>query len=115
MKLVIGTANFLKKYTYKDKIVSEKEQGKIKTTSLKWAIKKTINNSFKINDIIFVSKNTGGAAPQQLVSHCLLLAVFVRGFPRARPLGALVPRSPRALHLRGYESASYTRHRRCRC
>ena len=25
MKLVIGTANFLKKYTYKDRIVSEKE------------------------------------------------------------------------------------------
>ena len=42
------------------KIVSEKEQGKIKTTSLKWAIKKTINNSFKINDIIFVSKNQKG-------------------------------------------------------
>lgn len=29
MKLVIGTANFLKKYTYKDKIVSEKEIIKI--------------------------------------------------------------------------------------
>jgi penicillin-binding protein 1A len=42
------------------KIVSEKEQGKIKTISLKWAIKKTINNSFKINDIIFVSKNLKG-------------------------------------------------------
>ena len=29
MKLVIGTANFLKKYTYKDRIVSEKEIIKI--------------------------------------------------------------------------------------
>ena len=29
MKLVIGTANFLKKYTYKDKIVNEKEIIKI--------------------------------------------------------------------------------------
>ena len=28
MELVIGTANFLKKYTYKNKIVSEKEINK---------------------------------------------------------------------------------------
>ena len=38
----------------------EKEKGKIKSTDLKWAIKKTIHDSFKINDIIFVSKNLKG-------------------------------------------------------
>ena len=37
--------------------IESKEKGKIKSSNLKWAIKKTIYNSFKINDIIFVSKN----------------------------------------------------------
>jgi penicillin-binding protein 1A len=37
--------------------VNKKEKGTIKSTNLKWAIKKTINDSFKINDIIFVNKN----------------------------------------------------------
>ena len=40
------------------KIVNEKKQGKIKINSLKWAIKKTIHDSFKTNDIIFVNKNS---------------------------------------------------------
>ena len=39
-------------------IVNTKEQGIIKSTNLKWAIKKTIYDSFKINDIIFVSSNS---------------------------------------------------------
>ena len=42
------------------KIVNDKEEKKIKKTDLKWAIKKTIYDSFKINDIIFVSKNLKG-------------------------------------------------------
>jgi len=42
------------------RIINEKEQGKIKSSYLKWAIKKTINDSFKINDVIFVSKNAKG-------------------------------------------------------
>ena len=42
-------------------IVNEDEQGKIQRTNLKWAIKKSIYDSFKIKDIIFVSKNLKGA------------------------------------------------------
>ena len=38
-------------------IINKKEQGSIQITNLKWAINKTIYDSFKINDIIFVSKN----------------------------------------------------------
>ena len=38
-------------------IIEKKEQGTIKNTSLKWAIKKTIYDSFKIGDVIFVKKN----------------------------------------------------------
>jgi penicillin-binding protein 1A len=41
-------------------IINEKEQGRIQSTNLKWAIKKSIYDSFKINDIIFVSKNSKG-------------------------------------------------------
>ena len=41
-------------------IVNEDEQGKIQRTNLKWAIKKSIYDSFKIKDIIFVSKNLKG-------------------------------------------------------
>jgi penicillin-binding protein 1A len=37
--------------------IDKKEKGKIQSASLKWAIKKNIYDSFKINDIIFVSKN----------------------------------------------------------
>ena len=40
------------------KIVNEEQQGKIKNNSLKWAVKKRIYDSFKINDIIYVSKNS---------------------------------------------------------
>ncbi len=42
------------------KIVKTKEQGKIQSADLRWAIKKTIYNSFKVNDVIFVSKNLKG-------------------------------------------------------
>jgi len=42
------------------KIVNEKEQGIIKSSNLKWAISKTIYDSFKISDIIFVYKNLKG-------------------------------------------------------
>jgi penicillin-binding protein 1A len=38
--------------------INNKKKGKIESTNLKWAIKKTIYDSFKINDIIFVSKNS---------------------------------------------------------
>ena len=37
--------------------VDKEEEGKIQSINLKWAIKKTIYESFRINDIIFVSKN----------------------------------------------------------
>ena len=40
------------------KIVNEEQQGKIKNINLKWAVKKTIYDSFKINDVIYVSKNS---------------------------------------------------------
>ena len=40
------------------KIINEELQGKIQNINLKWAIKKTIYDSFKINDIIYVSKNS---------------------------------------------------------
>jgi penicillin-binding protein 1A len=41
-------------------IINEKKKktGKIKSTNLKWAIKKTIYDAFKVNDIIYVSKNS---------------------------------------------------------
>jgi penicillin-binding protein 1A len=39
------------------KILNGKDQGVIQVDSLKWAIKKTIHNSFKINDVILVHKN----------------------------------------------------------
>jgi penicillin-binding protein 1A len=37
--------------------LNQKEQGKISINNLKWAIKKTIFDSFKINDIVYVHKN----------------------------------------------------------
>ena len=40
------------------KILNEDELGIIQSVNLKWAIKKTIYDSFNINDIIFVSKNS---------------------------------------------------------
>jgi len=57
--------NFAKLIDVKDsgiifKIINEKEQGIIKDTNLKWAIRKTIYDSFKINDVIFVHKNLKG-------------------------------------------------------
>jgi penicillin-binding protein 1A len=42
-------------------ILNKKEQGSIKINSLKWAINKTIYNSFKINDVIFIHKNLNGS------------------------------------------------------
>ena len=39
------------------KILNKKEQGSITIDNLKWAVKKTIYDSFKINDIIYVQKN----------------------------------------------------------
>ena len=39
------------------RIINEKEQGTIQASSLKWAINKTIYDSFKVNDVIFVYKN----------------------------------------------------------
>ncbi len=42
------------------KILNEKDEGVIQAKSLKWAINKTIYDSFKINDIIFVHKNLNG-------------------------------------------------------
>ena len=39
-------------------ILNKEEQGVIPANNLKWAIKKTIDDSFKINDIIYVHKNT---------------------------------------------------------
>jgi penicillin-binding protein 1A len=41
-------------------ILKEKKQGLIKADNLKWAINKTIFDSFKINDVIFVHKNLNG-------------------------------------------------------
>ena len=42
------------------KILNKKYQGTIKASSLKWAIRKTIYDTFKINDVIFVHKNLNG-------------------------------------------------------
>ena len=42
------------------KILNKKEQGIIAVKNLKWAINKTIYDSFKINDVIFIHKNTNG-------------------------------------------------------
>ena len=39
------------------KIINQKEKGTIQSNQMKWAIKKTIYDSFKINDVIFVHKN----------------------------------------------------------
>jgi penicillin-binding protein 1A len=39
-------------------IVDEEQQGTIQNVNLKWAVKKTIYDSFKINDVIYVSKNS---------------------------------------------------------
>ena len=41
-------------------VINIKEQGIITIKNLKWAINKKIHNSFKINDVIFVHKNTNG-------------------------------------------------------
>jgi len=41
-------------------VINKKEQGIITIKNLKWAINKKIHNSFKINDVIFVHKNTNG-------------------------------------------------------
>jgi len=38
--------------------INKKENGNITSSNLKWAIKKTIHDSFKINDVIFVSRNS---------------------------------------------------------
>ena len=43
------------------KILNKKDQGTIKASSLKWAINKTIYDSFKINDVIYVHKNLNGS------------------------------------------------------
>ena len=40
------------------KIINKEQKGKIQKNNLKWAVKKTIYNSFKINDVIYVSKNS---------------------------------------------------------
>jgi len=42
------------------KIINEKRAGNIKTINLKWAIKKSIYDSFKVNDVIFVKKKLNG-------------------------------------------------------
>jgi penicillin-binding protein 1A len=42
-------------------ILDKKEQGAIKVNNLKWAINKTIHESFKTNDVIFVHKNINGS------------------------------------------------------
>jgi len=42
------------------KILNEENKGVIQANSLKWAINKTIYDSFKINDVIFVQKNING-------------------------------------------------------
>ena len=39
------------------KIINQKEQGTIQANKMKWAIKKTIYDSFKVNDVIFVHKD----------------------------------------------------------
>ena len=39
-------------------IINKEQKGKIQKNNLKWAVKKTIYNSFKINDVIYVSKNS---------------------------------------------------------
>jgi len=41
-------------------ILNKKERGSITANNLKWAIKKTIYDSFKVNDVIYVYKNTNG-------------------------------------------------------
>jgi len=42
-------------------ILNEKDQGSIQVNNLKWAINKTIYDSFNINDVIFVHKNLNGS------------------------------------------------------
>jgi penicillin-binding protein 1A len=41
-------------------IIGEKEQGTISINNLKWAVNKTIYDSFKISDLIYVHKNKNG-------------------------------------------------------
>jgi len=41
-------------------ILNKKDQGIIQVNNLKWAINKTIYDSFKINDVVFVHKNLKG-------------------------------------------------------
>ena len=43
------------------KILDKKDEGTILANSLKWAINKSIYDSFKINDIIYVYKNLNGS------------------------------------------------------
>lgn len=40
------------------KILNKEEQGTIAINNLKWAIRKTIYDSFKINDVIYINKDT---------------------------------------------------------
>ena len=42
------------------KTIDKKEEGTLQVSELKWAIKKSIFDSFKINDIIYVYKNLNG-------------------------------------------------------
>jgi penicillin-binding protein 1A len=42
------------------RILDKKEQGSISINNLKWAVRKTIYDSFKINDVIYVHKNKNG-------------------------------------------------------
>ncbi|MDC0450119.1 PBP1A family penicillin-binding protein [Pelagibacteraceae bacterium] len=42
------------------KILNKKTKEKISINNLKWAVKKNIYNSFKVNDIIYVHKNLNG-------------------------------------------------------
>ena len=41
-------------------ILNKKKQGSISISNLKWAVKKKIDDSFKINDVIYVHKNISG-------------------------------------------------------
>jgi penicillin-binding protein 1A len=42
------------------KILKKKEKGTISVNNLKWAINKSVNGSFKVNDVIYVNKNANG-------------------------------------------------------
>ena len=43
------------------KILNKKEQGTISINNLKWALNKSIYESFKINDIVYIHKNVSGS------------------------------------------------------